>query len=197
MTCGTSEAPTVVAATGRPSSSRPMQRNRKGKGPELPSGSTGTTSTQKEDTLQDSQTRTRNRKKTQARRGDSEAIEQDAEQPRAGSEPPPTNGIKKPRPKARLLAKAKTQTHATSGPSPDPQITGEIQPAASETAAIGAMESTHALPSAREGEEVSREGTQQLLRKRANPASHESHHTDKRRKSNNIFSLLRALADRI
>jgi len=188
MTCETSEAQTVVAATGGPSSSKPRQRNRKGKERELPSGSTGTTSTRNEDTLQDSQTRTRNRKKTQARRGDSEVIERDAELAGAGSEPPPAKGSKKPRPKARPLAKAKIQTHATSGPSPDPQITGEIQPVVSEATAVRAMESAHASPPAREGEENSREDAQWLSRKRVNPASHESHHTDKRRKSNYIFT---------
>ena len=191
MTCGTSEAQTVV-----PSSSKPRQRNRKGKEREPPSGSTDTTSTQKEDTLQDSQTRTRNRKKTQARRGDSEIVERDAEQPRAGSEPPPAKSTKKPRPKARPLGKAKTQTRATSGPSPDPQITGEVQPAVSEATAVGAMNIAHASSPAREGEEEDPRGdTQRLSRKRANPASHESHRTDKRRKSNNIITRLRVLTD--
>jgi hypothetical protein len=191
-TCGTSEAQTVV-----PSSSKPRQRNRKGKEREPPSGSTDTTSTQKEDTLQDSQTRTRNRKKTQARRGDSEIVERDAEQPTAGSEPPSAKSTKKPRPKARPLGKAKTQIRATSGPSPDPQITGEVQAAVSKAAAVGAMDTAHASSPAREGEEEdSRGDTQRLSRKRANPAPHESHHTDKRRKSNNIFSRLRVLADR-
>jgi len=188
MTCGTSEAQTVVAATGGPSSSKPRQRSRKGKERELPSGSTVTTSTQNEDTLRDSQTRTRNRKKTQARKGDSEVVEGNAEQPEAGSEPPPAKGTKKPRPKARPLAKAKTQTHTTPGPSPDPQITGEIQPAVSEATAVGAMESAHASPPAREGEENSREDAQRLSRKRANPASHGPHHTDKRRKTSGADS---------
>jgi len=188
VTCGTSKAQTAVAATGAPSSSKPRQRNRKGKERELPSGSSVTTSTQNEVTLQDSQTRTRNRKKTQAKRGDSEVVECSAEQPEAGSKPPPAKGTKKPRPKARPLAKAKTQTHATSGPSPDPQITGETQPAVSEATAVGAMESAHASPPAREGEENSHEDARRISRKRANPASHESHHTDKRRKSNYIFT---------
>ena len=186
MTCETSEA---QAGTAGPSSSKPRQRNRKGKEREPPSGSTGTTSAQNDVSLQDSQTRTRNRKKTQARRGDSEVIERDAEQPGAGTELPPASGTKKPRrPKARPLAKAKSQTQATSL-SPDPQITGEIQPAASEATAVGTMESVNASPSTREeGEENSREGTQRVSRKRANPASHESRHTDKRRKSNCIFT---------
>ena len=186
MTCETSEAQT---GTGGASSSKPRQRNRKGKERERPSGSTGTTSAQNDVSLLDSQTRTRNRKKTQARRGDSEVIERDAEQPGAGSEPPPANGTKKPRrPKVRPLAKAKTEAQATSL-SPDPQVTGEIQPAASGATAVGTMETVNASPPAREeGEENSREDTQRVSRKRANPASHEPRHTDKRRKSNCIFT---------
>jgi hypothetical protein len=176
----------VVAA------SKPRQRNRKRKERGLPSESTGTDPIQIEDASQESQTRTGN-EKAQARR-DSEVIERDAEQPEAGSEPTPAGSSKKPRPRARLLVKAKIQTPAAPVPSPRPQNTDEILPAVSEATTAGTVESAHApLPGERED---SREDTQRPPRKRPNPASHEPRYVDKRRKSNYIFMHLRVLADK-
>ena len=186
----------MVAATGEPSSSKPRQRNRKRKERGLPSESTGTDSIQIEDASQESQTRTGN-EKTQARRGDSEVIERGAEQPEAGSEPTPAGSSKKPRPRARLLAKAKIQAPAAPVPSPRPQDTDEILLAVSEATAAGTVESPHAPLPAQGGEkEDSREDTQRPPRKRPNPASHEPHYADKRRKSKYIFMHLWVLADR-
>jgi hypothetical protein len=187
----------VVAATGGPSSSKPKQRNRKGKERDLPAESGGTNSIQIVDASQESQRRKSNGRKPRGKKGDSEVTGRDAEEPETTSAPPSAASSKKPRPKARPLNKAKAQPHANPGTSSRLQNTDEIQTTTSEATAVKAVESARASSPLTQGSanEDSEEGTQQLSRKRPNPALPESHYADKRRKSKYVFLHLRVLAD--
>jgi hypothetical protein len=190
--------PIVVAATGGPSSSKPKQRNRKGKERDLPPESGGTNSIQIVDAPQESQRRKSNGRKPRGKKGDSEVTGRDAEEPeKTASAPPSAASSKKPRPKARPLNKAKAQPHANPGTSSRLQNTDEIQTTTSEATAVKTVESARASSLLTQGSanEESEEDTQQLSRKRLIPALPESHYADKRRKSKYVFLHLRVLAD--
>jgi hypothetical protein len=186
----------VIAATGGSSSSKPRQRNRKGKERGLPPESAGTNSIQIEPASQESRTRKRDGRKAQGKRGESELTGQDSEQPEAGSESTPATSSNKPRPRARPLNRARTQPHSTPGSSPRLQNTDELQTAVSEATAVGTMEPAHASLPTQGSEKEDSEDTQQLSRKRPNRASPELHYADKRRKSKYVFMHLRVFANK-
>jgi len=164
MTGGTSEAQTAVATTEGSSSSKPRQRSRKGKESGLPSESTSKDSAQIEDAPRESQTRARKGRKAHTKRGDTEASQQDAAQPEAGSQPPPAGSSKNPRPKARPLNQAKRQVQ---------QTVDETHPVISEVVPNVMLESAHASSPPTQGveDEVSREDTLRAPRKRPAPTS--------------------------
>jgi len=139
--------------------------------------------------------RKRNSRKAQGKRGESELIGRDSQQPEAGSESTPATSSNKPRPRARPLNRAKTHPHATPGSSPRLQNTDELQTAVSEATAVGTMESAHASLPTQGSEKEDSEGTQQLPRKRPNRAP-EVHYADKRRKSKDVFMHLQVLANK-
>jgi hypothetical protein len=112
-------------------------------------------------------------------------MERDAVQPEVDPQPLPTGNSKNVRPRARPLKRAKPQAHVTSDSPPQPQSTGQIQPAASGAAAVGAVESisVHASPPTQVVEnEDSHEDTPRPPQKRPNPTLHQLNHADKRQK---------------
>ena len=109
--------------------------------------------------------------------------ERDAVQPDIDPQPLPAGNSKNVRPKARPLKRAKSQAHVTSDSPPQPQGTGQIQPAASGPPVVGAVESVHASPPTQGVEsEGSHEDTLRLPPKRPNPTLHQLNHADKRQK---------------
>lgn len=171
IVCDASEAQMVAPVTKEPSSSKPRQRKRKGT----------------EDTSRKSQTQTRRQEeaRNEPERGEpeTETMERDALQPEVDPQPLPTGNSKNVRPRARPLKRVKSQAHVTSDSPPQPQSTGQIQPAASRAAAVGAVESVHAAPPTQGAEnEDLQEDTLQLPQKRPDPTLHQLNHADKRQK---------------
>lgn len=186
-TCAAIEAQNTVYTTEGPSSpsSKPKQRNRKGKAPEISLESTGTNSTQAEDASQESQTRMRNGKK-QARRVASDGIGADAGQPEVNSQPVPSVSSKNARPRARPLNRAKRRTHISSDSSLQPQDVSQVQPP-SEAAAGDTVDSFLASSLVERGSsEGPREDISRLSRKRrSTTARSELNCADKRQKTSN------------
>jgi len=123
----------------------------------------------------------------QAERGEpeteTETMERDAVQPEVDPQLLPAGNSKNVRPRARPLKRVKSQAHVTSDSPPQPQSTGQIQPAASRAAAVGAVESVHAAPPTQGAEnEDLQEDTLQLPQKRPDPTLHQLNHADKRQK---------------
>jgi len=107
-------------------------------------------------------------------------MERDAVRPEVNPQPLPAGNSKNVRPRARPLKRAKSQAHVTSDSPPQPQSTGQIEPAA----AARAVESVHASPPTQGAENTdSHEGTLRLPPKRPNPTLHQLNHADKRQKT--------------
>lgn len=104
-------------------------------------------------------------------------------QPEVDPKALPAGNSKNVRPRARPLKRAKSQAHVTSDSPAQPQSTGQIQPAASGAAAVGAVESVHASPP-RQGieNEDTHEDTLRLPQKRPDLTLHQLNHADKRQK---------------
>jgi hypothetical protein len=129
----------------------------------------------------------------QAERGEpeteTETMERDAVQPEVDPQLLPAGNSKNVRPRARPLKRAKSQAHVTSDSPPQHQSTGQIQSAASEAAAVGAVESDHAspptpTPTPTQGveNEDSHDDALRLPPKRPNPTLYQLNHADKRQR---------------
>ena len=186
----------VAPAIKEPSSSRPRQRKRKGVSAISPLALTllilGTPQ----------ETRTETSPGTQAEREPGpETIERDAVQPEVGPQPLLPGNSKNVRPRARPLKRAKSQAHVTSGSPPQAQSTGQIQPATSGAAVVGAVEFVHASPPTQVENEDSHEDPLQLPQKRTNLTLHQLNHADKRQKisdqvqSENVAETMNCSAD--
>lgn len=173
IACDASEAQMVVPVTKEASSSKPRQRKRKGA----------------EDASRESQTQTSSGNKrpgTQEERepgNETETMERGAVQPDVDPRPLPAGNSKNVRPRARPLKRAKSPAHSASDSPPQPHSTGQIQPAASGVAAVGAVEPVHASPPTQGVEsEGSHEDILRLPQKRPNSTSRKLNHADKRQK---------------